>query len=113
LFKSTNKIFEFDCDVCNKVFKGALSDVTKGVWCSFCLKKTEHILFNKLKEIYITLERQYRVEWCKNSKTNRFLPFDFVLEESKIIIELDGNNILNKLVIGYHLQKQEKMIYIK
>ena len=90
LFKSTNKIFEFDCDLCNKVFKSQLSGVTKGIWCSFCVNKTEQILSNKLKEIYITLERQYRVEWCKNSKTNRFLPFDFVLEERKIIIELDG-----------------------
>ena len=90
LFKSTNKLFGFECDLCNKVFKSQLSGVTKGVWCSFCVNKTEQILFNKLKEIYIILERQYRVEWCKNSKTNRFLPFDFVLEERKIIIELDG-----------------------
>jgi len=90
LFKSTNKLLGFDCDLCNKVFKCQLSDVTKGVWFSFCVNKTEQILFNKLKEIYITLERQYRVEWCKNSKTNRFLPFDFVIEERKVIIELDG-----------------------
>ena len=90
LFKSTNKLFGFECDLCNKVFNSQLSGVTKGVWCSFCVNKTEQILFNKLKEIYIILERQYRVEWCKNLKTNRFLPFDFVLEERKIIIELDG-----------------------
>jgi very-short-patch-repair endonuclease len=90
LFKSTNKIFEFDCDVCNKVFKCQLSGVTKGIWCSFCVNKTEQILFDKLKGSYITLKRQYRVEWCKNSKSNRYLPFDFVIEERKIIIELDG-----------------------
>jgi very-short-patch-repair endonuclease len=40
-----------------------------------------------LKEIYISLERQYKVDWCKNIK---HLPFDFVIEERKIIIELDG-----------------------
>ena len=90
LFKSTNKKFEFDCNLCNKVFKCQLSDVTKGVWCSFCVNKTEQILFNKLKDCYITLERQYKIEWCKNSKSNRYLPFDFVIEEKKIIIELDG-----------------------
>jgi len=90
LFKNTNKIFEFDCDLCNKVFKCQLSYVTKGIWCSFCVNKTEQILFNKLKESYITLERQYKVEWCKNSKSNRYLPFDFVIKERKIIIELDG-----------------------
>jgi very-short-patch-repair endonuclease len=90
LFKSTNKIFEFECDLCNKVFKCQLSDVTKGVWCSFCVNKTEQILSDKLKESYITLERQYKVDWCKNLKSNRNLPFDFVIEERKIIIELDG-----------------------
>jgi very-short-patch-repair endonuclease len=87
LFKSTNKKFDFDCDVCNKVFTCQLSDITKGVWCSFCVNKTELILFDKLKEKYNTLKRQYKVDWCKNKK---HLPFDFVIEERKIIIELDG-----------------------
>jgi len=87
LFKSTNKIFEFDCDICYKVFKCQLSDITKGVWCSFCVNKTEKILYDKLKEMYISLERQYKVDWCKNIK---HLPFDFVIENRKIIIEVDG-----------------------
>ena len=90
LFKSTNKKFKFDCDVCNKVFSCQLSCVTKGVWCSFCVNKTEQILFDKLIEKYYSLKRQYRVIWCKNSKSNRYLPFDFVIEEKRIIIELDG-----------------------
>ena len=87
LFKSTNKKFEFDCDVCNKVFSCQLSDVTKGVWCSYCVNKTELILFNKLNEIYSTIKRQYKVNWCKNKK---HLPYDFVIEVRNIIIELDG-----------------------
>ena len=90
LFKSTNKVFHFDCDVCNKVFKTQLSAVTNGIWCPFCVNKTEQILFDKLKEKYDTLERQFRIEWCKNAKSNRYFPFDFVIEEKKIIIELDG-----------------------
>ena len=47
LFKSTNKKFKFDCDVCNKTFPCQLSDITNGVWCSFCVNKTEKILFDK------------------------------------------------------------------
>lgn len=105
LFKSTNKKFEFDCDVCNKVFNSHLSDVTKGIWCSFCVNKTELILFDKLKGSYITLERQYRVEWCKNTKSNRYLPFDFVIEERKIIIELDGKQHFEQ--IGKWLSPEE------
>ena len=69
------------------LFSCQLSDITKGVWCSFCVNKTELILFNKLKEKYNTLRTQYKVDWCKNKK---HLPFDFVIEERKIIVELDG-----------------------
>jgi very-short-patch-repair endonuclease len=102
LFKSTNKKFEFDCDVCNKVFDCQLSDITKGVWCSFCVNKTELILFNKLKEKYHTLKTQYKVDWCKNIK---HLPFDFVIEERKIIIELDGKQHFEQ--IGNWLSPEE------
>lgn len=87
LFKSTNKIYKFDCDVCNNVFDGQLSCVTKGVWCAYCVNKTEKILFDKLVEKYDNLKRQHKVDWCKNIK---HLPFDFVIEDMKIIIELDG-----------------------
>jgi very-short-patch-repair endonuclease len=90
LFKSTNKKFNFDCNVCQKVFESQLSDITKGVWCSFCVNKTEQILFDKLQEKYDILERQFKSDWCKNNTTNRFLPFDFVIKERKLIIELDG-----------------------
>jgi very-short-patch-repair endonuclease len=87
LFKSSNKKLGFDCDVCNKTFPCQLSDITRGIWCSFCVNKTEKILFDKLVEKYNNLKRQYKVDWCKNIK---HLPFDFVIEERKIIIELDG-----------------------
>lgn len=90
LFKSTNKKFKFNCNLCNKTFSCQLADITKGVWCSFCVNKTEQILFDKLKEKYNILERQFKPDWCKNNTTNRFLPFDFVIKERKFIIELDG-----------------------
>ena len=87
IFKRTNKKFDFDCDVCNKTFTCQLSDITRGVWCSFCVNKTELILYNKLKEKYDSMERQFKVNWCKN-KT--YLPYDFVIKDKNIIIELDG-----------------------
>jgi len=87
LFKNTNKKYEFECDVCNKIFETQLSDITKGVWCRYCFNKTEKILFDKLVMIYPTLKRQFKVDWCKDKK---HLPFDFVIEDKNIIIELDG-----------------------
>ena len=87
LFKSTNKKFKFDCDLCNSVFETQLSAINNGVWCPYCVNKTEMILYNELKCVYSNLKRQYRVDWCKNIN---YLPFDFVIEDRKIIIELDG-----------------------
>jgi len=55
--------------------------------CPYCVNKTEQKLYDALIKNYPQLKSQFKVEWCKN-KT--YLPFDFVLEEYKIIIELDG-----------------------
>jgi very-short-patch-repair endonuclease/DNA-directed RNA polymerase subunit RPC12/RpoP len=104
LFKSTNKKFKFDCETCNKDFETQLSSVSKGIWCPYCVNKTELILFNSLKEFYITLERQFKVEWCKNKK---HLPFDFIIEERKIIIELDGKQHFEQ--VGKWLSPEETM----
>ena len=55
------------------------------------IKNNMQIIANKLYDIliknYPTLQQQYKVEWCKK-KT--YLPFDFVIPEYNIIIELDG-----------------------
>lgn len=55
--------------------------------CPSCINKTEYKFYEKIKEFYPTIKRQYKVEWCKNKQC---LPFDFAIEELKIIIELDG-----------------------
>jgi len=55
--------------------------------CSSCINKTEFNFFSKIQPFYPTIKRQYKVKWCKNKL---YLPFDFVIEDLKIIIELDG-----------------------
>lgn len=55
--------------------------------CPSCVNKTEFLFLQKIQEFYPTLKKQYKVEWCKNKNC---LPFDFVIEELKIIIEIDG-----------------------
>ena len=66
----------------------------RGKGCLYCINKTEYKLFNKLNILYPTLERQFTAIWCKN-KT--YLPFDFVIPEHKIIIELDGKQHFEKV----------------
>lgn len=87
VFKSTAEMYIFDCDKCGNEFKSKLNHITDGSWCPNCRYKTEDNVFNKLTKIYPMLKAQYKVDWCKDKK---HLPFDFVIEENKIIIELDG-----------------------
>jgi very-short-patch-repair endonuclease len=86
--KYTPKKFYFNCDKCNKSFNSIIGNITKlNSWCPYCINKTEKKLYDKLSVIYPNLIHQYKVEWCKNKIC---LPFDFCIEEYKIIIELDG-----------------------
>ena len=87
VFKSTAEKFWFDCHKCGNEFESKLCHITDGSWCPKCRYKTEDKLFKILIEKYPTLKLQYKVDWCKNVK---HLPFDFVIEERKIIIEIDG-----------------------
>jgi very-short-patch-repair endonuclease len=87
VFKSSNKKYKFDCNYCNNTFETSVSDITRDVWCPLCINKTERKLYEKLKELFPTIITQFKVDWCINKK---HLPFDFVIEERKVIIELDG-----------------------
>ncbi len=86
LIKGNNNKFKFKCE-CMHEFSSSLSHITNGTWCPFCVNKTEQKFYEKIVLIYPKLIQQYKVEWCKNIT---YLPFDFCIEEYKIIIELDG-----------------------
>ena len=57
--------------------------------CPFCINKSEYKLYKILKDNYKDLKvlYQFKVEWCRNKS---YLPFDFLIKENNIIIELDG-----------------------
>jgi very-short-patch-repair endonuclease len=87
VFRCSNKKYKFNCYTCNYLFETPLSDIVKDTWCPMCFNKTERKLYNILKPIYPSIKHQFKVKWCKNKN---YLPFDFAIEEKKIIIELDG-----------------------
>jgi very-short-patch-repair endonuclease len=55
--------------------------------CPSCINKTEFKFYEKMKILYPSIQRQFKADWCKNKQ---HLPFDIVIEEQKIIIEVDG-----------------------
>lgn len=87
IFKCSNKKFKFDCNICNNTFLCSLGNISNNRWCSICKHKTELKLFNWLNEKNFNVESQVKFDWCK---IKRRLPYDFVIENLKIIIELDG-----------------------
>jgi very-short-patch-repair endonuclease len=87
VFISSGKPYLFDCNVCNNSFITQLDYIQRGSWCPKCKNKTELKLFNWLKEQSFNFEIQVKFDWCKNK---RELPYDFLLKDHKLIIELDG-----------------------
>ena len=83
------KIYWFKCENQHD-FELPLAKISSGRCCPICANTSEIKLYKSLIEFYPSLERQLRAKWCINIDTKRCLPFDFVIEEYKIIIELDG-----------------------
>ena len=86
VFKSSGKKCWFNCNN-NHIFDSQLDNINKGQWCPHCVNKTESKLYENISQIYPTLQRQFKQDWCKKIK---HCPYDFCIPEHKIIIELDG-----------------------
>jgi very-short-patch-repair endonuclease len=78
---------EVTCLKCQNIIRTTPNNFLRGRGCPKCKQKTELKLLEFLKTKYPTIWHQYKVDWCKKK---RHLPFDFSIEEYKIIIELDG-----------------------
>ena len=86
VFKYSSNKYTFICEQAH-LFVSALDSLTyKKSWCPHCINKTEQKLYESLSLLY-TISRQFKTEWCKKIKC---LPFDFVIKDKNIIIELDG-----------------------
>ena len=93
--------------LCNKghEFSQKASYHLAGYGCMKCCNKSEGKLFEKVVIIYPTLKEQFKVSWCKK-KT--YLPFDFCIEEHKIIIEVDGNQHFTQVRDWASPEKQQE-----
>ena len=99
--KTSDIHLDFICEY-NHKFNCRIGHITNGVWCNVCKNKTERKLLdyltNEFKNYNITFQPKF--DWCKNIKTNNYLPFDFLItvsEKIKILIELDGRQHFIKI----------------
>jgi very-short-patch-repair endonuclease len=89
IFKNSHKKYYYYCNECNNELYISPHNVNYGYWCKYCIYKTEKKLYDILNKKY-NISKQYRVDWCKNIITKKYFPFDFVINDYNIIIELDG-----------------------
>nr|WRK65429.1 restriction endonuclease [Marseillevirus futianmevirus] len=105
VFAGSHKEFWFECEKKHE-FSSILYNVSSGHWCALCKNKTEAKLLSFLEKHFGDPIYQFRVSWCKNPETNKFLPFDFCV--SKTIIELDGPQHYKQVMNWTTPEKQQK-----
>jgi len=62
----------------------------RGNGCPKCLHKAQTMVWEFLKTKFPEVAYEFRVKWCKNPDTKRYLPFDICIKHKKIIVEVDG-----------------------
>lgn len=88
MFKSSTVKCIFDCPYCQKEYTSQLNCISSGgTWCTCLKNKTENKLFDFLLTLGFQIDKQKKFQWCKNKQE---LPFDFCIDEYKLLIELDG-----------------------
>ncbi len=116
IFKGSETKYIFNCDKCNSEFESKMYNVLTGYWCPYCKNKSEAKVLTMLKESYPNCKTQIRFDWCRYSETNNIMPFDFGIIDSKILIELDGEQHFNQISNwnspeSVQLKDNEKMKY--
>jgi very-short-patch-repair endonuclease len=87
-YKGRTKVMNIICPI-HGVFQQTPRKHLYGQGCRICKNKTEGKLYVELSKYYNVI-KQPTFEWCKNIETNCYLPFDFLIPELNILIELDG-----------------------
>jgi very-short-patch-repair endonuclease len=92
------------CGLINLHYNGSPSLMVKTIYSGykwedsrFNCYKGEVFLHNYLLTLNFQIQTQCKFNWCKNELTNKYLPFDFGIEELKILIELDGRQHFEQL----------------
>ena len=84
--------FIFVCPDCDNDFSIRICHVAKGQFCAICRNKTEKKFLAWLQQTfpYFQISYQVRYKWCYMGNSRCKMPFDFVIEELKLAIEVQG-----------------------
>lgn len=107
VFKGSQTKYLFNCTKCFKEFEKPLHVISRSD-CPLCFNKTELKLLNSLTDLGYTVKTQFKFNECVNSETNRKLPFDFLIDEYKIIVELDGGQHFKQVMNWKSPEEQQR-----
>lgn len=80
------------CKVCGTVFSVSPSNFLRGQGCPACRDtKYESPMISLLNSLHVSYLHDKGIAGCANTVTGRLLRFDFIINDSKILIELDGS----------------------
>lgn len=90
VFKNSNAMYWHYCENCNEDFETTPDRISVlKTWCPKCKRQTEGILRKWLKEYGFIVKIEGKYDWCRSNK-GELLPFDCIIEDLMLIIELDG-----------------------
>jgi very-short-patch-repair endonuclease len=107
VFKYSDQKAIFNCPLCNNEYKARIASVSCGRWCTCIRNKTEKKFYEWLIKTFI-VTRQKRFNFCRNPKTNRYLPFDFLIPKFKLLLELDGPQHFEQVSNWAHPQRVQQ-----
>ena len=116
----SNKAVEFVCNNCGQgVGKKIIASVTqRGLGCQFCGRGRSYpnkFMYNLLKSLDVAFEMEKRFDWCIFPSYDKsymsFGIYDFVVEEKKLILEMDGGLGHGHYVIKTGYYSLEDTIY--
>ena len=89
-YKNSRMKVNITCLLCSRDFPQSPNKHLNGRGCPICQHKTEKKVHDDLINHYPGLTIQFKANWCKNPETNCYYPFDFCIQDKRVIIELDG-----------------------
>lgn len=116
----SNKKAEFICENCGQnVGEKVIASVTqRGLGCQFCGRGRSYpnkFMYNLLKSLGVSFEMEKKFDWCTFHSYDKsyvsFGVYDFVIDEQKLIIEMDGGLGHGQYVIKSSYYSVEDTLY--
>ncbi len=111
-YKSSRDYVTLICKDKNHKFNVKAGKHLFSLGCPLCKNTSELKLFDKLRKIYNNLSFQ---KYFKENNEIKTYPFDFCLEEFKVIIELDGDQHFRKIEYfkDSNIEERQRVDFLK